>query len=93
MHSISVPKGTSVYIAIAAANHSKRIWGEDALEFKPERWINGKADSVTTKLPGVDGNTMTFIGGGRSCMYVLSHSELECGNELLTAGSNSHNWK
>ncbi|KAJ7873197.1 cytochrome P450 [Mycena leptocephala] len=68
MHSISVPKGTSVYIAIAAANHSKRIWGEDALEFKPERWINGKADSVTTKLPGVDGNTMTFIGGGRSCI-------------------------
>ncbi|KAJ7887394.1 cytochrome P450 [Mycena leptocephala] len=68
MRSIPVPKGTSVYIAISAANHNKKMWGEDALEFKPERWTNGKANSVTTKLCGVYGNTMTFIGGGRSCI-------------------------
>ncbi|KAJ7513200.1 hypothetical protein B0H11DRAFT_1898438 [Mycena galericulata] len=53
MHSITVPKGTSIYLAIAAANHDKEIWGEDALEFKPERWTNGKANSVTTKLCGI----------------------------------------
>ncbi|KAJ6577835.1 cytochrome P450 [Mycena capillaripes] len=68
IHSIAVPKGTSIYIAIAAANHNKQIWGEDALEFKPERWTNGNADSVTTKLCGIYGNTMTFLGGGRSCI-------------------------
>jgi len=68
IHSIPVRKGTSVYIGIAAANHNKQIWGEDALEFRPERWTNGKADSVTTKLCGIYGNTMTFIGGGRSCI-------------------------
>ncbi|KAF7362826.1 Cytochrome P450 [Mycena venus] len=66
--SITVPKGTTMYIAIAAANHNRRIWGEDALEFRPERWINGKAESVTTKMCGIYGNTMTFIGGGRSCI-------------------------
>ncbi|KAJ7907830.1 cytochrome P450 [Mycena leptocephala] len=49
MTSIPVPKGTQIYIAISAANHNKNIWGEDALEFKPERWTNGRADSVTTK--------------------------------------------
>jgi hypothetical protein len=70
IHAIHVPKGTAIYIAIAAANHNKRIWGEDALEFRPERWTKGKADSVTTKMSGIYGNTMTFIGGGRSCMYV-----------------------
>jgi len=68
MDSISVPKGTSIYVAIAAANHNKKIWGDDALEFKPDRWTNGKAESVTTKLSGVYGNTMTFIGSGRSCI-------------------------
>ncbi|KAJ7323895.1 cytochrome P450 [Mycena albidolilacea] len=68
IESIFVPKGTTVHIGIPAANHSKRIWGDDALEFKPERWTNGKANSVTTKLCGVYGNTMTFIGGGRSCI-------------------------
>ncbi|KAJ7870888.1 cytochrome P450 [Mycena leptocephala] len=68
MHSIPVPKGTLVYIAISAANHNKQMWGDDALEFKPERWQDGKADSVTTKLCGVYRNTMTFTGGGRSCI-------------------------
>ncbi|KAJ7663992.1 cytochrome P450 [Mycena polygramma] len=66
--SIAVPKGTLIYIAINAANHSKEVWGEDALEFKPERWKNGKAISAPTRMCGVYGNTMTFIGGGRSCI-------------------------
>ncbi|KAJ7194983.1 cytochrome P450 [Mycena pura] len=68
MDSILVPKGTTVYVGISAANHNTQIWGEDALEFRPERWTNGKAAGVTTKLCGVYGNTMTFIGGGRSCI-------------------------
>ncbi|KAJ7935782.1 cytochrome P450 [Mycena leptocephala] len=70
-------QGTSVYIAISAANHNKKMWGEDALEFKPERWTNGKANSVTTKLCGVYGNTMTFIGGGRSCMFQIAQLEMK----------------
>jgi cytochrome P450 len=70
MNSIPVPKGTQIYIAIAAANHNKDIWGEDVLEFKPERWSNGRAGSVTTKQCGIYGNTLTFLGGGRSCMCV-----------------------
>jgi len=68
MRSITVPKGTSIYISVAAANHNKEIWGEDALQFRPERWTHGKTDSVLTKLPGVYANTMTFSGGGRSCI-------------------------
>ncbi|KAJ7240250.1 cytochrome P450 [Mycena rebaudengoi] len=68
MSSITAPKGTLVYIAINAANHSKEIWGYDALEFKPERWKNGKAISAPTRMCGIYGNTMTFIGGGRSCI-------------------------
>ncbi|KAJ7123282.1 cytochrome P450 [Mycena crocata] len=68
MDTIAVPKGTEVYIAIAAANHNKAIWGPDALDFRPERWRNGVAQGVTTRLSGVYGNTMTFIGGGRSCI-------------------------
>ncbi|KAJ6533787.1 cytochrome P450 [Mycena vulgaris] len=68
MRSITVPKGTSIYIAVAAANHNEETWGEDAHQFRPEWWINGKADSVMTRLPGVYANTMTFSGGGRSCI-------------------------
>ncbi|KAJ7486822.1 cytochrome P450 [Mycena latifolia] len=65
---VAVPKGTEVYIAIAAANHNKTIWGPDVLEFRPGRWEGGRARGVTVRMAGVYGNTMTFIGGGRSCI-------------------------
>jgi len=66
--SIPIPKGTTVYIAVGAANHNRRIWGDDALEFKPERWHNGKAGDRMEKISGIYGNTMTFNGGERSCI-------------------------
>ncbi|KAJ7901252.1 cytochrome P450 [Mycena leptocephala] len=77
MDSILVPKGTTVYVGISAANHSTQIWGDDALEFKPERWTNGKAAGVTTKLCGVYGNTMTFIGGGEVACAGFKFAQLE----------------
>ncbi|KAJ7693060.1 cytochrome P450 [Mycena rosella] len=73
---ITVPKGTSIYIAIAAVNHNKQIWGADALEFKPERWTRGKAETATTKTCGIYGNMMTFIGGGHGCIG-FKFSQLE----------------
>ncbi|KAF8180714.1 cytochrome P450 [Mycena galopus ATCC 62051] len=66
--SIPIPKGTTLYIAIAAVNHSKEIWGDDALEFRPERWANGTAGGASERICGVYGNMMTFLGGGRSCI-------------------------
>ncbi|KAJ7134048.1 cytochrome P450 [Mycena crocata] len=68
IRSILVPKGTCMYVAIAAANHNKAIWGDDALEFKPERWQNGNAGAASEKMCGIYGNMMSFIGGGRSCI-------------------------
>lgn len=37
--SIPVPANTNVTISILAANRNKRVWGEDADEWKPERWL------------------------------------------------------
>ncbi|KAJ7121713.1 cytochrome P450 [Mycena epipterygia] len=74
--SIPVPKGTQIVIAIAKANNNPEIWGDDAREFKPERWVNGRAGSKDAKMPGVWGGTMTFIGGGRSCIG-FKFSQLE----------------
>lgn len=85
---IPVPKGTVVQIGVQGSNMNKALWGKDALEWKPERWINGLPAAVEeAKIPGVyshlyvpisrnriaqpDCSSMTFLGGGRSCMYVL----------------------
>ena len=41
-----VPKGTPILLCPAAVNQSKELWGEDALEFNPDRWIGpGRANS------------------------------------------------
>ena len=51
---IPLKKGTSLLISIYNANRSKAIWGEDAEEWKPERWLNTKVSSVAKEqLPGV----------------------------------------
>ena len=51
---ILVKKNTDLYISIYGANLDKKIWGEDAEEWKPERWLNPLPESVSkAHLPGV----------------------------------------
>lgn len=57
----SVPKGTEIVIIMRAINHSKDLWGEDATEFKPERWLGpGKSNSGGA---GSNFSYMTFLHG------------------------------
>ncbi|KAJ3532760.1 hypothetical protein NM688_g7376 [Phlebia brevispora] len=74
---IIVPKGTMVIVGIRSCNRNKRIWGDDALEWKPERWLDSLPSAVKeAKVPGVYANLMTFLGGGNSCIG-FNFSQLE----------------
>ncbi|MCJ1477757.1 hypothetical protein MMC13_006430 [Lambiella insularis] len=72
-----VPKGTSVFLSPAAVNMSIELWGQDALEFKPERWMApGKANSG-----GATSNyaNLTFLHGPRSCIgQQFAKAEFAC---------------
>jgi cytochrome P450 len=57
---IHVPENTTVIISVLAANHNKQIWGEDALEWRPERWLsasgkqlNGEGNSMSSATLGI----------------------------------------
>ena len=51
---IPVKKNTNVIVAIYNANRSTKIWGEDAEEWKPERWLKPLPKSVSdAHMPGV----------------------------------------
>jgi cytochrome P450 len=68
---IHVPKGTEVHVGIRNSNINPELWGEDAEQWKPERWLNPLPKSLTeadSKVPGVYSHLMTFLGGARSCM-------------------------
>ncbi|KIJ63129.1 hypothetical protein HYDPIDRAFT_113701 [Hydnomerulius pinastri MD-312] len=77
INEIPVPKNTSIFVSIIAANRNREVWGEDALEWKPERWLSPLPSSVTdAQIPGVYSHLMTFLGGGRACIG-FKFSQLE----------------
>lgn len=65
---IVVAKGTQVTIPIACMNRSDAIWGSDAKEFAPERWLDEAC--IPKKAKEVQGHRhlLTFIDGPRKCI-------------------------
>ena len=54
---IPVKKNTDVIVSIIGVNRSKRIWGEDAEEWKPERWLAPLPAALEdARIPGVYSN-------------------------------------
>jgi cytochrome P450 len=62
--SVLIPKGTTVFIPIKYFNRCEAIWGPDAKQFVPERWLNEKTDDSKNA-----GNRLyTFLDGPRICL-------------------------
>uniref|UniRef100_A0A0G4GHM7 Cytochrome P450 n=1 Tax=Chromera velia CCMP2878 TaxID=1169474 RepID=A0A0G4GHM7_9ALVE len=56
-----VPAGTLTIFAPYAMGRNKKVWGEDAKEFKPERWLAMKTLPSFSVYP-------VFQGGPRECL-------------------------
>lgn len=61
-----IPQGTPVIIAPLAINRLDKLWGDDALEFKPERWL-GEGEKTYGGSHNVY-SQITFLHGPRSCI-------------------------
>jgi cytochrome P450 len=72
-----VPKGTTVILAPWAVNHDAALWGDDAAEFRPDRWLApGQANAG-----GAVSNYafLTFLHGPRSCIGMkFAQAEFAC---------------
>ncbi|TFK89337.1 cytochrome P450 [Polyporus arcularius HHB13444] len=74
--SIRISEGTPIIIPVLALNRWKKLWGEDAFEFKPERWEN--PPEAISSIPGVWGHILSFLGGPRACIgYRFSLIEMK----------------
>ena len=61
---IVIRKGTPVYIGLGATNRSTSLWGDDATEFKLERWMGRHTHGSTAeqiKTPGIFSNMYGLI--------------------------------
>jgi cytochrome P450 len=63
--SVLIPKGTSLFIPIKYFNICEAIWGSDAKQFVPERWLKEKTDDC--KNSGSN-HLYTFSDGPRICL-------------------------
>ena len=62
MTELVVPAGTMVWVNVLGLNRDKEIWGPDADEWKPERWIGQLPASVAdAHIPNVFANTLVFL--------------------------------
>lgn len=59
-----VAKGTRVILAFYASMRDKSVWGDDAREFKPERWIDATSGALITESPF---KFSAFLAGPRIC--------------------------
>ena len=54
---LAIPKGTMFMLNLRACNTNKALWGEDAKEWKPERWLEPLPKAVEdARIPGIYAN-------------------------------------
>lgn len=83
-----IPKGTRIILSPWATNFDPELWGADAAEFRPERWLsegtdtNGKPNSMhAANSGGASSNFayLTFLHGPRSCIgQSFAKAEFAC---------------
>ncbi|KAF8966234.1 cytochrome P450 [Flammula alnicola] len=74
---IFIPNNTNVLVGIMASNRNPELWGPDALEWKPQRWLEPLPETlIHAHLPGIYSHLMTFLGGSRACIG-FKFSQLE----------------
>ncbi|KAL8831293.1 MAG: hypothetical protein Q9191_000949 [Dirinaria sp. TL-2023a] len=61
----SLPKGAVVIWVPWAMGRSQHIWGPDANDFRPERWLNTSSEQPITKSAS---EFPAFNGGARACI-------------------------
>ncbi|KAG8830070.1 hypothetical protein FRC17_005491 [Serendipita sp. 399] len=73
---LKVTKGQWIHIPLEAVNIDKTIWGEDAWEFKPDRWQD--LPKEVSRIPGAYSNLLSFSAGPRVCIGMrFAHMEMK----------------
>ena len=71
-----IPKGTKLVLPFSAIHRDRKLWGEDADKFDPERWI---ADKSKNGGPESNFAFMSFLHGPRSCIgEAFARAEYAC---------------
>lgn len=65
---ITVGKGTYICVPALSVNRSAALWGTDAKEYRPERWIEKEGIPPGAKEIQGHRHLLTFMDGPRTCL-------------------------
>lgn len=66
-----VPEGTAIGFNAYVLHRNKEVWGPDAEQFKPERWLQAPGESDTAfseRLRQMNNADLSFSAGSRRCI-------------------------
>ncbi|KAF7289934.1 Cytochrome P450 [Mycena indigotica] len=64
---IPIKKGQHLVLAISSYHRLNSVWGDDAAEFKPSRWLGEQPPAAGASI-GPYANLLSFLGGSRTCI-------------------------
>ncbi|RDX54454.1 cytochrome P450 [Lentinus brumalis] len=78
-NALHIPKNARVIANITACNRDPALWGPDADEWRPSRWLEPLPRELEeAHIPGVYSHLMTFIAGSRACIgFKLAQVEIK----------------
>lgn len=74
---VRIPRGTAAHISPWAINRNRGLWGADAAEFNPARWLEGP--NVSNGGAETPYALLTFLHGPHSCIgQSFARLEMKC---------------
>lgn len=76
-----VPKGTRIVFGTRATNKDPSLWGPDAFQFNPDRWMPKHEGDANATSGGASSNfaLLSFLHGPRACIGTrFARAELAC---------------
>eukprot|EP00892_Ulva_mutabilis_P006221 jgi/Ulvmu1/3971/UM181_0005.1 len=63
-----VPKGTDVILEVGGMHYNKHAWGEDAMSWRPQRWLEGRSKAAVKKAADGSPRFLPFLDGSTNCI-------------------------
>lgn len=64
----TVPKQSNIVLMVGALHYNRHAWGEDAMRWRPQRWLDGRSKAAMKKAADGNPRFLPFLDGATNCI-------------------------